>query len=70
MDLIKMNSAQGDLCVFGLRGRLPWEPSSIHREPDLCSMDAPDFMPAGSMLRVTYVGQQIVMESTLKRAAY
>lgn len=67
---ILIDPIQTTPCVFGLRGQRSFSPCFIGREDSLSMMDAPEMMPAGSMIQVSYCnGIQIILESHINRDA-
>lgn len=67
---ILIEPAQTTPWVFGLRGRPPSSPCSIDRDTSLSMMDAPDLLPAGSMISVSYFSDfSIQFESNIRRDA-
>ncbi|MBL8994716.1 MAG: hypothetical protein JNM63_15325 [Spirochaetia bacterium] len=65
---ILIDPIQTTPCVFGLRGPRSGFPCFIDREDSLSMMDAPEMMPAGSMIQVSYCnGIQIILESHINR---
>lgn len=65
---IKLDQFQSTPVVFGLKGVPSDLPQALGRDPQLHSMDAPELIPAGSMVRSSiYGGFSYLMESTLTR---
>lgn len=61
MEVTRLRLAQESRVVYGLMGEHPHQPQSIDRDPALSAMDAPIFLPAGSMIRMDITDTQCVV---------
>ena len=64
---VVIDPVQRPRVVFGLRGRLSCLPCALGRDLQIAAMDAPDWLPAGSMTATDYSGTTIIMESNVQR---
>lgn len=65
---ISVGCAQEVRFVYGLHGVQPDEPTNIVRDAGLASMDAPEFLPAGSWGSFWDVWPTVIGESTVLRS--
>lgn len=71
MEGTRLRLAQESRVVYGLRGEDPHQPQSIDRDQALSAMDAPIFIPAGSMIRMDITDTQcVVLERCILRERF
>lgn len=64
---VVIDPAQSMRVVFGLRDRPAYLPCALGRDLQIAAMDAPEWLPAGSMTATDYSGTTILMESNFLR---
>lgn len=67
---VVLGAAQDDRCIYGLRRFPPKARCSIGRDLSFAAMDAPQYLPAGSMLGDNYLtGPRCVQERIVTRGS-
>ena len=64
---VVIDPAQSMRVVFGLRDRPAYLPCALGRDLQIAAMDAPEWLPAGSMTAADYSGTTIIMGSNVQR---